>query len=303
MLLFYFLGIYLLSLNGQQATDMGTNYAIYRSGGEVVSFEQMLQQLATADVVFIGEQHDDPIAHLLELRILQQLYQQRPQIALSLEMFERDVQLPLDEYLAGLIIESQFLSCTRPWPNYQTDYRPLVEFCKAHGFPVIAANAPRRYVNLVSREGLEALNGLPKPSKAFLPPLPISMMLPKGYDQELDEVLGPAHTNTVLKADSAPPTLQHMKEAQALWDATMAYSIARFKDSHPKTLILHVNGRMHSDHRWGIVDRLLHLRPALKIEIVSIQQTSNSLSKQNADMEAGNFVVLTQTQEVPSHAP
>ena len=50
----------------------------------------------------------------------------------------------------------------RPWPNYKTDYAPLIAFCKAQKIPVLASNAPRRYVNIVSRKGQEALLGRKK---------------------------------------------------------------------------------------------------------------------------------------------
>ena len=61
-----------------------------------------------------------------------------------MEMFERDAQIVLDEYLNDLITEKKFLDDSRPWENYKTDYRPLVEFARVNKLNVIAANAPRR---------------------------------------------------------------------------------------------------------------------------------------------------------------
>jgi len=66
-------------------------------------------------------------------------------------MFERDVQDVVDAYLRGEIPEDSFLQSARPWPNYEEDYRPLVEFAKEKGIPVIAANVPRRAAASVSR--------------------------------------------------------------------------------------------------------------------------------------------------------
>ncbi|KAK9916804.1 hypothetical protein WJX75_007270 [Coccomyxa subellipsoidea] len=129
-----------------------------------------------ADVVLLGETHDDRIAHLLQLQLLRGAQDQssrtgRP-MALSLEMFERDVQGIMDEYLSGVITERDLKQDGRPWPNYDTDYRPLVEFAKAEGFPVICANAPRRYVSMAGRHGRASLERLPAASKQWLPPLP-----------------------------------------------------------------------------------------------------------------------------------
>ena len=106
-------------------------------------FESMLADLSYADVVFVGEQHDDPNTHRLELAVLDGLARRRGNIILSLEMFERDVQAVLDDYLADRMTEEAFLKASRPWPRYQTDYRPLVEFAKRRGWSVVAANVPR----------------------------------------------------------------------------------------------------------------------------------------------------------------
>src|SRR6516165_9095759 len=123
-------------------------------------FETMLADLARADVIFLGEQHDDPNTHRLELAVLEGLARRRVPLVLALEMFERDVQPVVDQYLAGTITEEQFLAGSRPWPRYATDYRPLIEFAKAHQIPVIASDVPRRIASDVSKTGLSALDGL-----------------------------------------------------------------------------------------------------------------------------------------------
>ena len=100
--------------------------------GAFSDFEAMLADLARADVVFVGEQHDDPNTHRLEQAMLDGLRRRRVPVTVSLEMFERDVQPVVDRYLAGAITEAQFLQEGRPWPRYATDYRPVIEFAKAH---------------------------------------------------------------------------------------------------------------------------------------------------------------------------
>ncbi|NBC15922.1 MAG: hypothetical protein GVY18_01260 [Bacteroidetes bacterium] len=164
------------SADSAAAESAPSPYAIYTADGTPADLAAIVAAMDTVQVVFIGEQHDDPIAHDLQATLLMEAYatarqQDRP-VALSLEMFERDVQPILDEYLAGLITEQHFRDDARPWQNYETDYRPLVEFAKAHELPVLAANAPRRYVNRVSRLGPDALAGLPPAARATLPPLP-----------------------------------------------------------------------------------------------------------------------------------
>jgi len=104
--------------------------------------------MANADVLFFGEDHSDSTGHYLEYTLFKKLSEQYPgKIALSMEMFETDCQNVLDEYLSGFIREKNFITEARAWKNYK-DYRPLIEFAKASHIPVVAANAPARYVNM-----------------------------------------------------------------------------------------------------------------------------------------------------------
>jgi uncharacterized iron-regulated protein len=160
----------------------GVDFQVYGPNGEPRSFAELLTALDEAEVALVGEYHTDSIGHEVEEEILIRAAQRfgivggeavvsRP-VVLSLEFFERDVQVVLDEYLADLVTEDQFLKASRPWDNYDPAYRPMVEFARAHGVPVVAANAPRRYVNRVTRLGPDALDALSDEAKRFLPPLP-----------------------------------------------------------------------------------------------------------------------------------
>jgi len=155
------------------------HFAVFRGDGAQSSLAELLAEAASSDVVLLGECHDDPVAHHLEAFLLISLAAVRPEVVLSLEMFERDVQLVLDEYLAGAIREKDMLQDARPWTNYRSDYRPLVEFAKACRLPVVAANAPRRYVGAVGRrkealqEDFAAVEAWPQQVAPFLPPLPL----------------------------------------------------------------------------------------------------------------------------------
>src|ERR1035437_8259771 len=100
-----------------------------------IAFESML-----ADVLFLGEQRDDPATHRLEAATLEGLARRRGSVVLAMEMFERDVQPSLDDYLAGRSTEGDFLARSRPWPRYRADYRPLVEFARAWKGPGVAGD-------------------------------------------------------------------------------------------------------------------------------------------------------------------
>ncbi|MEP6755434.1 MAG: ChaN family lipoprotein [Chthonomonadales bacterium] len=266
-----------------------------KAGGKTITFAEMAAQLEKADVVFVGEQHDHKQGHELELVILQDMQAQKRPVALSLEMFERDVQPVVDEYLADFISESQFMSSSRPWPTYKTDYRPLVEFCKANHLSLVAANPPRRYVNMVSRKGPDALLKLNKESRVFLPKLPYSIEIPKGYDEALAKVFDAPHAAGAAQTMPGMPSVQNLKCSQMLRDTGMADSIANFVRKHRGTRVLQMNGSMHSDFRFGIVDRLQRQSPNLKVVTITIKPEAgypNTLSDAAAP-NAADFVIIT----------
>lgn len=279
------------------------DYTIY-AGSETKTLETMADALSQADIVFIGEQHDHALGHRLKLDILKALYARKLKLALSLEMFERDVQTILDEYLAGYINENAFLQASRPWPNYKIDYRPLVEFCRENKLPVVAANAPRRYVNIVSRKGQTALAELPKSSKALLPSLPYPMEIPAEYDRQLSEIFGDhgtgSGTGTAAPTSPQMPSAANMKQAQGLWDESMKDSILRFQRKNRGRTIVQVNGAMHSDSGFGIVDRVRKAVPRLKTVVVSILPDEKYPDVQAAKYAAkGDFVILTRSEPKP----
>lgn len=234
---------------------------LFFGDGRQASLPELLDAMASVEVVFLGEQHDDTVAHRLQLQVLQELQarlgEERPMV-LSLEMFECDVQLVLDEYLQGLITEAQFLEGARPWSNYERDYRSLVEFARLHGWPVLAANAPQRYVNRVSRLGRQALNDLPPRAYAYLPPLPYPNPSPLYRKQFLDFMQRTGHSGP----HGGDP--ERLLDAQALRDAMMAYTLAKHLMHQPEALIVHLTGAFHVAGWLGTPEMLARYRPGTR---------------------------------------
>jgi uncharacterized iron-regulated protein len=133
-----------------------------------------------------------------------------------MEMFETDNQLVLTEYMQGRIDETRFTKDLRLWNNYK-DYRPMIEYAKQNKIPVIAANPPRRYVNLVSRRGMKLLDSLSKDAKKYLPPLPYDTLMGR-YREKFFEIMKGS-------PGGGSPNIYY---SQSLWDAGMGYSIYRF---------------------------------------------------------------------------
>ena len=145
-------------------------YSIFNSNGKKVKAKKLLKSLLKSDVVFFGELHNNSIAHFLQLKLLQEIDEQTD-VIIGAEMFESDNQKALNAYLSNKINQTQLDSIARLWPNYSTDYKPLVDYAKLNNLPFIATNIPRKYASKVYREGgFEALNGLDTLEKNWIAP-------------------------------------------------------------------------------------------------------------------------------------
>ncbi len=238
-------------------------YRLYNAKGKMVKYQKMIDAAKDADVVFFGEQHNNPISHWLELQVTKDLYKARDgKIIEGAEMFERDNQLILNEYLKGEITRKNFEDEARLWPNYKTDYRPLVTFAKKHKIPFIATNIPRRYASIVYKHGFAALDTLSREAKSYIAPLPIP------YDPNV-KCYKDMMTQMQLMGHNNP----NFPKAQAIKDATMAASIAKYAGNGK--LFIHYDGAYHSDHYQGILWYLNKYKPGLKIVTISTVEQKN----------------------------
>ncbi|OFW10797.1 MAG: hypothetical protein A3H96_04100 [Acidobacteria bacterium RIFCSPLOWO2_02_FULL_67_36] len=260
-------------------------------------FEAMLADLARADVVLVGEQHDDPNTHRLEAAVLQGLLRRGTSLTLSLEMFERDAQAPLDGYLAGTMTEDEFLKASRPWPRYASDYRPMVEMARMHRWPVVAANVPRRLASDVSKSGKDALDRLPAEDQAFVSR---DLQCPRdGYfDRFVGQMGGHPGAGTDQKAqDDQRATVERYYWAQCLKDETMAESIAgafEKQNARPGTIV-HYTGAFHSDFGQGTAERVRRRLPGRRVAIVSMMPTGDldRIDVDDEDLKRGDYLVFT----------
>ncbi|ALM08217.1 iron-regulated protein [Sediminicola sp. YIK13] len=234
-------------------------YTIYNSKGKKVSYAKMVKELTSKDIILFGELHNNAIVHWLQYEIASELANSKP-LVLGAEMFETDNQEPLNNYLKGAIDQKAFDTLARLWPNYKTDYAPLVNFAKERQLPFIATNIPRRYASMVYKKGFEFLDTLTLHEKAWIAPLPIPFVpeLP-GY-QNILKMMG----------DHGTPQLVM---AQAIKDATMAHFI--LKNYNSGTRLLHFNGAYHSNNYEGILWYLKQSAPTyLYASISTVSQES-----------------------------
>lgn len=268
----------------------GGDYRVYETqGGTEVELDAMALDLAQADVVFLGEEHDNDAGHRLQLWTVKMLAEERPDLVISLEQFEADIQDVLDAYLAGDIDEEEFLANSRPWGNYHEHYRPIVEFARREGLPVVAANIPRPLASRVAKEG-----GLYAVGHERFAPWDVWTDEPE-YAQRFARAMGRTH---ISDSDTG---LQRWFAAQCIKDAMMAESIAEvWNDLEPgrRPLVVHLCGKFHSDFGLGTVSRLKRRRGELDVRIVGME-SDEVLRRELTEYERrlGDYVWLVEPMD------
>ena len=260
-------------------------YQLFNKKGKKVNYSKLLKAAEKAEVVLFGEYHNNAISHWLQLELTKDLAYKKA-IILGAEMIEADNQKQLDQFLKGEINQKQLDSTARLWPNYKTDYKPLVEFAKENNIPFIATNIPRRFASLVSKKGFEGLENLTSEEKTWVAPLPIV------YDSEL-----PGYVNMMkIMGDHASP---NMPKAQAIKDATMAYFIQ--KNLKEKSIFIHFNGTYHSDNFEGIYWYLKKTAPNLEILTIATIEQKELKKISTEDYNKADYILVIDEDVTKTH--
>lgn len=252
------------------------DYRLSNNHQEDLTLAQAISPIADADIILVGELHSHPGVHLLQSRLLTELHtisqQNGRQLALSMEQFSRADQGTLDAYLANKIGEAALIREGNAWPNYPSDYRPLVEFAKAHQMPVIAANAPKPLVSCVGQEGPEWLDKLPVTRRSQL-----ARQLTLGDDPYRQKFMASMHHGD---ADSNARRFA----AQTSWDDTMAESMVDYLATHPGQQIMHIAGNFHVEGGLGLASRIASRNPSLKVALVVPRIDETSVADRATDV-------------------
>jgi uncharacterized iron-regulated protein len=203
--------------------------------------------------------------HATHLALIEELHEMRPDLVIAMEMFERDTQTAVLQYLTGVLDEPAFRVSARAPHDYMRDYRPVMEFAKANGIDVIAANAPHELASRVVNQGIESVAGnrdvareTNAPEDEYYQAFVAGM---KGHPGVTDDKLRSYYVAQCLKDDTM---------AESITD----YLAARAPDQRP--LVVLICGTMHSDYRRGTVARIVSRAPSLQVRVLSAEAVDDA---------------------------
>lgn len=242
-----------------QKTNVTTfyDYQIATPSGDIFPLTDLPDNLINADIILIGEWHTHSAIHRFQTDILKQFITHNIPTTLSMEQFSRDAQITVDQYLTGEIGEQPFMKQAHAWPNYESDYRPLIEYAKANQLDVIAANAPKPVVQCIGRMGLGYLETLAPQERRY-----IAKTVDNSASQYKNKFMASLHHGT-------PDQTEKQFSAQMSWDETMAESMVDYLKLNPENKIIHIAGKFHTEGSLGTAASIKKRNPKLKVIVIT----------------------------------
>ncbi len=216
------------------------------------NFDRLLDQLARKRVVYVGETHTNYGHHLLELAVIRGLKRRGVDFAVGMEFFQKPYQKWLDDYIAGRVDERLMLEKTQWFDRWRFDYRlyrPILRYAREQGIPLVALNVRREITDAVSKKGIGGLNKKERSA------------LPATIDRSDKAYRNRLHMIYAQHMGGHAGGFQRFLDVQYSWDESMAQSVARYLQTHPKKHMVVLAGSGHLAWGSGIPKRVARRIP------------------------------------------
>jgi uncharacterized iron-regulated protein len=257
------------------------------AASDLSPMDRVINDVSEKQVIYIGERHDRFSHHMAQLRIIQGLDRLDRRLAIGMEMFQRPFQDVLDRYLDGQIDERTLLKESEYLKRWGYDYhlyRPIIEYCKEHGIPILALNLPAEISKKVARKGIESLS-----------------------DEELEQVPGDLDwSNTVYETrlrrifeehpENEIKDFEDFYQAQVLWDETMAQNVHDYLSNNPDRQVVVLVGAGHVAFGDGIPSRTYRRGKYDQVIIIA------NVAGDNLEQDMADFFLFSPVVQPPFSA-
>ena len=230
--------------------DVPADTIVDTAGGRTISFEDLVQQLARAQVVYVGERHAVPAHHDFQLKIIQALARGGTLKQVGMEMFDHTYQARLDQWGKGQWDWPTFLRKTHWYANWKFDdqlYRGILESIRAQKLRLIGLNIPFCLPPKIAIGGLDSLTDA---ERSMLPAqIDTSNARHRDYVRAIYDRHGKIRGRDVFK---------YFYEAQCAWEDGMASAVARHAAEGQMVVLC---GDGHIIEKFGIPDRAYRRKP------------------------------------------
>jgi len=233
-----------LNIKGKpDAFDEGTIISTQKAAA--VSFAELLEDIETSRVIYVGEKHTSQESHKIQLEVIQALFQKFPNLAVGMEMFDHTYQDVLDQWSAGKLDQEDFLRKVHWYANWRLDfslYKDILDFIKENRLRLVGLNIPNHIPPKIKEGGIESLRD---DEKKHLPQqIDLSNTTHRDYVQEVFKNHLPYFMGDV--------EFENFYAAQSVWEDAMAEAIAENLNTDVMVVLA---GNGHIQFKYGIPDR------------------------------------------------
>ena len=230
-----------LNIKGKpEAFDEGTIISTQKAAK--VSFEELLENIETSRVIYVGKKHTSQEDHKIQLEVIQALYQKFPDLAVGMEMFDHSYQDVLDQWSAGQLDQEDFLRKVHWYANWRYDfslYKDILDFIKENRLRLVGLNIPNHIPPKIREGGIESLRN---DEKKYLPQqIDLSDTGHRDYVQEVFEDHRHHFRGEV--------EFENFYAAQSVWEDAMAEAIAENLNNDVMVVLV---GTGHIQFKYGI---------------------------------------------------
>jgi uncharacterized iron-regulated protein len=179
--------------------------------GDTVTTSELLRRVGEADIVLLGEVHDNPVDHALRGALLTAFSGQRPAVVFE-QFADRDTPIPpraSDQSVEAWLDASGFDRTGWRWPLHA----PVVNAAIAHARSLWGANLSREELMPVVREGASAVRA---PIRRLMDQAPLD----SAAAAAMDSTLQVSHCGQLPQS-----MIAGMRTAQVARDAAMARAL------------------------------------------------------------------------------
>jgi uncharacterized iron-regulated protein len=250
--------------------------AIWSTGAQqFVSYDEMLRRLTAADIVFLGELHDDAGHHADQLKVLTDILAAGRSPAVAMEQFDRKNQAALDRARRERPLDSHFAGEQADFNFKGWDwsfYAPIVNRAFAAGLPLIASNFSREEASEIVRDGLGAVSSERRTTLAIDRPLPRHAL------RDLEDAISEGHCGRLPRT-----VVRGMAQAQRMRDAIMADAVIPYAGRG----VVVIAGRGHARRDYGAPFYIAARDP--RLDVVSVGLFELDSQGRPGDDEADRF--------------
>src|SRR4030043_433090 len=216
--------------------------------GKPLPFEEMIKDMKDSRFVYVGESHDNMAMHDIQLKVIQGLFSQDPNVAIGLEMLPAEAQPALDKWSRGLLSKDDLVREVRWYANWSLNfgyYEKILDFARDNRIPVFGLNAPREGI---AKKRIKGWEGLSDEEKALV-------ARPDLSDQDhrtlIRTIFESSEIPHAMKGEALEMMFEGLYRAQSAWDEVMAANAIRGNETEGRKMIV-LAGSGHLLYNLGI---------------------------------------------------